>query len=88
MFSAIRVIYWTINLLKWLKYIITKTLDSNENKLRILEEKLKILNPDELLEKGYVVKDPDEIRKSKAKNVIIILFLAIVIVLLILLSLK
>ena len=45
---------------------ITKTLDSNENKLRILEEKLKILNPDELLEKGYVVKDPDEIRKSKA----------------------
>lgn len=67
---------------------ITKTLVSNENKLRILEEKLKILNPDELLEKGYVVKDPDEIRKSKAKNVIIILFLAIVIVLLILLSLK
>ena len=43
---------------------------------------------DELLEKGYVVKDPDEIRKSKAKNVIIVLFLAIVIVLLILLSLK
>ena len=37
---------------------------------------------------GYVVKDPDEIRKSKAKNVIIVLFLAIVIVLLILLSLK
>lgn len=67
---------------------ITKTLDSNENKLRILEEKLKILNPDELMEKGYVVKDPDEIRKSKAKNVIIILFLAIVIILLILLSLK
>lgn len=67
---------------------ITKTLDHNENKLRILEEKLKILNPDELMEKGYVVKDPDEIRKSKVKNVIIILFLAIVIVLLILLSLK
>ena len=72
-----------------------KTLDSNENKLRILEEKLKILNPDELLKKGYVVKDPDEIRKSKAKNVIIILnknyyFLAIVIVIknIILLSLK
>ena len=38
--------------------------------------------------KKYVVKDPDEIRKSKVKNVIIILFLAIVIVLLILLSLK
>lgn len=67
---------------------ITKTLNSNENKLKILEEKLKILNPEELLEKGYVVKDPEEIRKSKAKNVIIIIFLAVVIVLLILLSLK
>ena len=68
---------------------------TEENKIKfpdpkniIHKEKLKILNPDELLEKGYVVKDPDEIRKSKAKNVIIVLFLAIVIVLLILLSLK
>lgn len=63
---------------------INKTLVNYENKLRILEEKLKILNPDELLEKGYVVKDS----QGKAKNIIILVFLAIVIILLILLSLK
>ena len=73
---------------KSLQNNINITISNYENKLHILEEKLAVLNPEKLVEKGYVVKDPEVMRKSKIKSIIILIFLVIVIILMILLILK
>lgn len=73
---------------KSLQNNINRTIENYENKLHILEEKLAVLNPEKLVEKGYVVKDPEVMRKSKIKSIIILIFLVIVIILMILLIFK